>query len=253
MKQIVLLMAAILATGSMALKAADLENQAKASESALTDLQGALNDLTKGPGDHGAPGGHFNPGGNDHGGPGNHGGNDHGFPGNDHGGPGGNHGGFNPPPPPPPSPVHPPQPGPWHPQPGPQPGPWHPQPGPQPGPWHPQPFPPQPFPPQPYPPQPFPPQPYPVYGATVYQHANFGGYSVTLPPGEYSLAALQRLGVRNDDLSSVQVPYGFRVVFFEDDNFMGRSWTVTGDNYNFANTGYNDVVTSIIVYGRGQY
>ena len=258
MKKILVMMAVVLASGAVALKAADTD----ATGSALKDLQDTLGVTTKG--GPGGPGGHFGPGG------------DHGGPGGNHGGPG-DHGGFNPNPPAPfnpgghgdhggpvplPGPWHPqrgpppgPLPDPWHPGPGPQPGPWHPQPGPHPDPWHPgpgpQPFPPNPYP--PFPPNPYPPapQPYPAYGVTVYQHSNFGGYAVLLEPGAYSLAALQMRGMRNDDISSVSVPYGYRVTFFADDNFMGMSWTETRDNYNFSDSGYNDIVTSIVVYGPG--
>jgi hypothetical protein len=45
-------------------------------------------------------------------------------------------------------------------------------------------------------------------GVTVYQHTNYGGYAVTLSPGDYNLGALSSRGVVNDDVSSVRVPSG---------------------------------------------
>jgi hypothetical protein len=87
-------------------------------------------------------------------------------------------------------------------------------------------------------------------GPTVYQHCGFGGYGVRLREGQYNLWALQNLGVRNDDLSSVRVPKGYSITFFKHANFSGRSWTETYDNPCFANRGLNDHASSIIVRRR---
>jgi len=54
---------------------------------------------------------------------------------------------------------------------------------------------------------------------TLYQHNNYQGYAVNLPEGNFTLEDLQRRGMRNDDISSVRVPNGYRVTLYEHDGF----------------------------------
>lgn len=86
--------------------------------------------------------------------------------------------------------------------------------------------------------------------ATVYQHCNYAGYAVKLSAGRYNLAALQRLGIRNDDLSAIKVPRGYKVVAFEHDNFLGRKLKLTSNNTCLVNNGFNDIISSIVIKRR---
>ncbi|MDE1463345.1 beta/gamma crystallin-related protein [Spartinivicinus poritis] len=83
--------------------------------------------------------------------------------------------------------------------------------------------------------------------ATVYQHCNFDGYGVRLAPGHYNLRQLRGLGIRNDDLSSIRVPYGVSVTLYEHDNFRGRAWRLNSDTSCLVSRGANDQVSSIVV------
>ena len=72
---------------------------------------------------------------------------------------------------------------------------------------------------------------------TLFQHNNYQGYSVKLPEGNFTLEDLQRRGMRNDDISSLKVPSGYRVTLYENDNFdtplyffgilVGGGWELT--------------------------
>jgi hypothetical protein len=62
-----------------------------------------------------------------------------------------------------------------------------------------------------------------------YQHCNYGGWVKRLKPGNY--ANLSTVGIRNDDMSSMKVPFGINVTLYEHGNFGGKSWTV-GQNTN---------------------
>ncbi|RAV98220.1 basic secretory protein-like protein [Pseudochryseolinea flava] len=91
-----------------------------------------------------------------------------------------------------------------------------------------------------------------IYGtaspvATVYQHCSYGGYAVALTPGTYTLSALQARGMVNNDVSSVRVTAGYKIIFFDQDNFAGTSLEKTGDDDCLVNENFNDLTTSIRV------
>jgi chitinase len=83
--------------------------------------------------------------------------------------------------------------------------------------------------------------------ATAYQNCNYGGYAANLNEGRYTLAQLQALGVRNDDLSSVKVNPGYQVTLYENDNFGGRSVTKTGNAGCLVDDAFNDMASSAVV------
>ncbi|MBO0361157.1 T9SS type A sorting domain-containing protein [Hymenobacter sp. BT186] len=88
--------------------------------------------------------------------------------------------------------------------------------------------------------------------ATLYKHCSYGGTTLSLPVGDYTLAALQSRGFLNDDLSSVQVNSGYEVVLYENDNYTGSALTLrtatsclTGNALGSGT--WNDVATSVRV------
>lgn len=85
-------------------------------------------------------------------------------------------------------------------------------------------------------------------GATFYQHANYGGYAVTLPKGNYTLAQLQEMGIKNDDISSLRVFGGSTVELYWDNNFNGSVLTLNTDHTTFSAYGWNDKTSSIKIY-----
>ena len=82
-----------------------------------------------------------------------------------------------------------------------------------------------------------------------YQNCAYGGYGVKLTLGDYNLAALQALGVANDDISSIKVPAGYKVFAYVEDNFGGNYLTLTADNTCLG--GWDNLTTSIRVRANG--
>lgn len=81
---------------------------------------------------------------------------------------------------------------------------------------------------------------------TVYQDINYGGYSVDLGVGEYTLAQMEQLGIRNDDITSIKVKDGYKVTFYDDDNFGGGTLELQKDS-SWVGGDWNDRTSSIKV------
>lgn len=84
-------------------------------------------------------------------------------------------------------------------------------------------------------------------GAVFYQHANYGGYAVSLPKGRYSLDQLREAGISNDDITSLKVVGGVSVKLYWDDHFLGDSLTLTSDQPTLSAYGWNDKTSSIVI------
>lgn len=80
----------------------------------------------------------------------------------------------------------------------------------------------------------------------IYTDENYRGQSATVLPGTYS--SMSALGFPDNALSSLQVPAGYRVVLYENENFTGKNYTVTDSKSKFYLSGWNDKVSSIAVY-----
>ncbi len=80
---------------------------------------------------------------------------------------------------------------------------------------------------------------------TIYE-GDFTGNSKDLRAGKYSL---DRLGIRNDELSSISVPRGFRVTLFDGDAFEGRSLILTADARaaDLHDALFSNITSSIII------
>merc|ERR1711912_162475 len=70
---------------------------------------------------------------------------------------------------------------------------------------------------------------------SVFQHCNYGGYRIYLKPGSYNMHQLKRMGMRNDDLSSVQVHGNCKATMYEHWNFTGKSKSWTRHDSCFTN------------------
>lgn len=86
--------------------------------------------------------------------------------------------------------------------------------------------------------------------ATVYQHCNYAGYKLSLAPGRYNMNTLMRMGMKNDDLSSIKVPSGYELIAYEHINFGGRKIVLRGSDSCLVNNGFNDTISSIIFRKR---
>lgn len=78
----------------------------------------------------------------------------------------------------------------------------------------------------------------------LFEHADYGGWSVSLGLGYYTLSTLQSYGFVNDQLSSLIVPLGYKVTLYTDDNFSGSS-IVFASTSNYIGDEFNDKVSSI--------
>lgn len=88
--------------------------------------------------------------------------------------------------------------------------------------------------------------PYNNQQVIIYTDENYRGQSAALLPGTYSNMAM--LGFPNKALSSLQVPAGYRVVIYENENFTGKNYTITESKSKFYLSGWNDKTSSIAVY-----
>lgn len=85
---------------------------------------------------------------------------------------------------------------------------------------------------------------------TVYKDCNYAGFSGGLSLGEYNLAALKKLGIDENIISSVRVTEGFQAILFQEDNFAGSSTLINANNA-CLNTTWNDKVKSIRIISNG--
>jgi hypothetical protein len=88
----------------------------------------------------------------------------------------------------------------------------------------------------------------PSVGVVFYQNSSYGGTaSSKLAKGNYTMSQLAAKGVPNDWASSVNIPSGWKVIMYQNDNFGGTSWTLTSSTPNFTSlspSGANDNMSS---------
>lgn len=80
---------------------------------------------------------------------------------------------------------------------------------------------------------------------TLHTQCNYGGAQFQLEPGNYRDYQMK---ITNDRLSSLQIPYGFKVTIYEHDKFTGRSKTFT-ENISCIDTEFRNMASSIVVEG----
>jgi hypothetical protein len=79
-----------------------------------------------------------------------------------------------------------------------------------------------------------------------YTDINYGGTTVPLAAGTYTMSQMIGNGLPDDAISSFYIPAGYQVILFWDDNFTGASITRTVSESSIG-TEWNDKVTSLIV------
>ena len=93
--------------------------------------------------------------------------------------------------------------------------------------------------------------------ATFYQNGGYNedsaGYAVSLAEGEYNLSKLESAGIKNDDISSIKVTPGYKVICYWNDNFEGDVLEITADCRSLGSLkdGWNDQVSSLKVVPNG--
>ena len=83
----------------------------------------------------------------------------------------------------------------------------------------------------------------------AYSECNFSGERVALEAGEYTVAQLNKLGMRNNMVSSIQVPRGFSVAIYENDFFRGNGKLLESDVRCLLGDHFNERISSIVVEG----
>ena len=85
--------------------------------------------------------------------------------------------------------------------------------------------------------------------ATVYKDADYKGSSLGLPEGSYNATDLALYGIGADQISSLKVTPGYRVILYDGDNFDGENVSYTGDTNHFPS--FNDKTNSIRIEASG--
>ena len=85
----------------------------------------------------------------------------------------------------------------------------------------------------------------PPWGATIHKDTSYKGTSLTLMPGRYS--SLSSLGFKDNTISSVTVPSGWRVTLFAGEAFDDAATVLTSSTSNLATLGENDTTSSVVV------
>lgn len=85
--------------------------------------------------------------------------------------------------------------------------------------------------------------------ATVYKDADYKGSSLGLPEGSYNATDLALYGIGADQISSLKVTPGYRVILYDGDNFDGENVSYTGDTNHFPS--FNDKTSSIRIEAFG--
>ena len=80
----------------------------------------------------------------------------------------------------------------------------------------------------------------------LYSDANYKGLSASVLPGTYS--TMQQAGFIDNNLSSLFLPPGYRIVLYEFENFGGKTYTITATKSSFSISKWNDKASSIAIY-----
>lgn len=82
---------------------------------------------------------------------------------------------------------------------------------------------------------------------TVYGDIDYSGNSQEYGAGSYALSQMQEKGTANDSISSIEVPAGYTVTLYQDDNFKGASTVKSANDSTLVDNGWNDRVSSMVV------
>jgi hypothetical protein len=64
---------------------------------------------------------------------------------------------------------------------------------------------------------------------TLFSECDYGGFSGALKVGKYNAKHLKQIGVYDNDIASIQIADGFKVILYEEDDFKGESYQLNGD------------------------
>lgn len=86
-------------------------------------------------------------------------------------------------------------------------------------------------------------------GPQFYKDCDYKGASKVIGEGDFTVAAIETLGLKNNDISSIRVPAGYEVEYFENDNFTGKSAIASSDigASCLVKNSFNDKISSFKV------
>lgn len=82
---------------------------------------------------------------------------------------------------------------------------------------------------------------------TLFESCNYGGNSVSLSTGSYTLSQLQALGIANDQVSSIQVQNGFEATLHQHHDFSGNSLVKSASDNCLNDDGFDNEISSLVV------
>lgn len=83
---------------------------------------------------------------------------------------------------------------------------------------------------------------------TLYNDCNFAGVAATgFPIGRFTASDIKFRGFMDKDASSLRVSAGFKVTFYDQDNFRGESLVKTADSSCLVQENWNDRVRSMVI------
>lgn len=86
---------------------------------------------------------------------------------------------------------------------------------------------------------------------TVYELPGSTGFHAGLSIGEYKLPGLQLKGVQNDEISSISIAEGYKVILYEHDNYLGASIELTAGTTDLS-TAWDNKVSSMKILANGE-
>lgn len=92
----------------------------------------------------------------------------------------------------------------------------------------------------------------PYYPVIVFENCNYGGWSLGLDYGDYTLDDLNYYGINNNSISSLKVAKGYTLTLHSGDNFSGARLVKTSEDSCLVDNGWNDTVSSLSITPSGQ-
>lgn len=86
---------------------------------------------------------------------------------------------------------------------------------------------------------------------TVFPECNFRGTPITLSPGDFDRAALNRAGIFDNDISSIVVSDGYSVTLYDSARFRGRSVEVDAVTSCLQDLNFDNLTTSLSIIEAG--
>jgi len=83
--------------------------------------------------------------------------------------------------------------------------------------------------------------------ACFYRDCDYAGTEIMLGPGSYTTTDMFHMGIRDNDISSLKVSPGYKVILYSDDYFTGSVQTISSDITCLVSLDFNDKVSSLRV------